>query len=271
MDGELPRPKLDHVSTLAALVLLAYTLVRIVDLPTLSAGTSVFGLAVRLTIDTRLIMLSLAAALAVVGADSLVRSHPQGKPSEPALLHWIIPGLAALGVGGILTRLPEGPLLWLGLAAGAGLLIAVFVAEYLVVDRGDPRHDTAAFGLRSLAILLLLQSFFVIRGTGMRAIYALPLIFLAGTLVSWRLISLSQDISDLWPYPLVTGSLLGQLAAGLHYWPIDPLRESLLLVLGFYLADNLTSRIAGRTLSRGALLELAVVGGVGLAAVVLVS
>ena len=106
---DLPQPQLDHLSSLAALVLLAYGLVRIINLPTLSTDISLFGLVIPLTINTRLIMLSLAAALAVVGADWLVRSHPGAAFDGPPMRHWIIPGLAALGVGGLLTRLPSGP------------------------------------------------------------------------------------------------------------------------------------------------------------------
>ncbi len=130
------------MSSLAALVLLAYGLVRIINLPTLSTDFSLLGLVVPLTINTRLIMLSLAAALTVVGTDWLVRSHPRPTFDGPPVRHWIIPGLAALGVGGLLTRLPQGGYLWLGLAAGAGLLLAVFVGEFVVVEPADPplRH-----------------------------------------------------------------------------------------------------------------------------------
>ena len=143
MTDDLPQPHLDQMSSLAALVLLAYGLVRIINLPTLSADVVIAGLVIPLTINTRLIMLSLAAALAVVGADWLVRSHPRSSFDGPPVRHWIVPGLAALGVGGLLTRLPQGLFLWLGLAAGAGLLLAVFVGEFVAVESTDRRFGAA--------------------------------------------------------------------------------------------------------------------------------
>jgi hypothetical protein len=267
----LPQPQLDHLSSLAALVLLAYGLVRIINLPTLSTNVVVAGLVIPLTINTQLIMLSLAAALAVVGADWLVRSHPRAVFDGPPLRHWIIPGLAALGVGGLLTRLPEGGPLWLGLASGAGLLLAVFIGEFVVVEPADPRYGLATFWLRTLAYVLLMESFFVLRATEVRAVYAIPLIFLAGAAVSWRL--LSFDHTDLlpWPYPLTVGWVGAQIALGLHYWPISPLRDALVLALVIYLADTFAALLISKGDLRRGSVELLVVGIAGLSAILILA
>jgi len=266
---ELPQPQLDHLSSLAALVLLAYGLVRIINLPTLSIEVTLLGLVIPLTINARLIMLSLAAALAVVGADWLVRSHPRSSFDGPPLRHLIIPGLAALGVGGLLTRLPQGAFLWLGLAAGAGLLLAVFVGEFVVVEPADRRYNAAAFGLRTLAYILLLESFFVLRATEVRAVFAIPLILLAGGAVSWRLLSLDHPALKPWPYPLTVGWIGAQIALGLHYWPIAPLRDALLLVLVVYIANNFIGLLLRQDDLRRRGFELLAVGAIGMTAILL--
>ncbi len=266
---DLPQPQLDHLSSLAALVLLAYGLVRIINLPTLSTDISLFGLVIPLTINTRLIMLSLAAALAVVGADWLVRSHPGAAFDGPPMRHWIIPGLAALGVGGLLTRLPQGPPLWLGLAAGAGLLLAVFIGEFVVVEPRDRRYSAATFGLRTLAYVLLLGSFFVLRATDARAVFAIPLILLAGAAVSWRLLSFDHPDLKPWPYPLTVGWIGAQIALGLHYWPISPMREALLLVVVIYVANNFIGLLLEKADLRQRGIELVAMGVIGISAILI--
>jgi hypothetical protein len=268
---DLPQPQLEHLSSLAALVLLAYGLVRIINLPTLSTDVVLMGLVVPLTIDTRLIMLSLSAALAVVGADWLVRSHPRSTFDGAPVRHWIIPGLAALGVGGLLTRVPEGALLWLGLALGAGLLLAVFIGEFILVEPSDPRYAGASFGLHALAYVLLLESFFVLRATEVRAVYAIPLILVAGSAISWRLLSFDHPDLTPWPYPLVVGWIGAQIALGLHYWPISPLRDALVLVLVLYLANNTAALLLGGNDLRRRSMELLAVAVVGLAAILILA
>ncbi len=266
---DLPQPRLDHLSSLAALVLLSYGMVRIIDLPSLSAGFVILGLVVPVTIDTRLVMLTLAAALAVVGADWLVRSHPRAAFEGWPVRHWIVPGLAALGVGGLVTRLPEGAPLWAGLGLGAALLMAVFIAEYVVVEPADPRHGLAAFGLRNLAYGLMLASVFVLRATSLRVIFAFPLVFLAGLAVSWRLQSLDHPEVGPWPYPAVVGWVTAQVALGLHYWPISPIRDGLLLMLTLYLSNTLVGAMLSQEPLRRKIPELAAVAAVGLGAILI--
>src|SRR3989304_10583191 len=86
------------LSTLAALVLLAYCLVRVVQLPTTSFNPALFGITVRIDLNATAILLMLAASLAVAGTDWIVRSHPRAEGLRPSFEHWIIPGLAAFAL-----------------------------------------------------------------------------------------------------------------------------------------------------------------------------
>jgi hypothetical protein len=159
--------------------------------------------------------------------------------------------------------------LWIGLGLGAGLLLAVFVAEYVAVEPTDPRHGLAAFGLRNLAYLLILAIVFVLHATSFRVIFAFPLIFLASAAVSWRLQSLDHPEIGPWPYPAVVGWVTAQVALGLHYWPISPLRDGLLLMLTLYVSNTLVGSLLGRKALRDKLPELTAVTVVGLFAILI--
>lgn len=263
------QPDLDRLSTLTALVLLVYGLVRVLRLPTLTIEVAGLALLIPITINTRNVMLLLAAALTVIGADWLAMSHPLAERRGRQYEAWIVPGLAALAIGGFVTRLPEGPALWAGLILAASSLIAVLVAEYLVIDAQDPRYRLAARGLEALAYFLLFQGFFTLRASGVRAVFLVPASLLATAAVSWRLLRLWLPQTRSLLYAVVVGWATGQIAWGLHYWPLPPAQEALLLVILFYLLNGLLGQHLRGSLSPGRLAEYAVVGLLGGAAIVL--
>ena len=65
----LPQPDRHRLSAMTALVILTYTLIRIVVLPSLQTEFEVVGLFVRLDISPRTLMLALAAVITAPGAD----------------------------------------------------------------------------------------------------------------------------------------------------------------------------------------------------------
>ncbi len=256
---------------MTALILLAYAIIRVAELPTIAPEITLAGLIIRVEINTRLIMLSLAAMLAAAGADWLLRSHPNSTPDSRTAEHWILPGLASLGLGAILSRLPEGMGLWLGLPIAAALLTAVLVAEFIVFDPQDPRYDVVALILKTLAFLLLAGSLFAVNGLGLRAIFAVPLTFAAAGSVSWRLMRLEAAFPGVaLRFALVIGVIAAQLTWALHYWPVPPLQIALINGLSVYLSYHLISLIRKGDLGRGRLIEISIVGLLGLLAIIFV-
>jgi hypothetical protein len=249
---------------MTALVFLTYGLIRIVTLPTLELETTILGLVVRIAFNTRLIMLTVAALLTAAGADWLIQSHPQFTAGQSTLNHWVIPGMAALAVGAILTRLPQGLALWIGLPLGALLLLAVLYAEFLVVDANDARYGLSEVGLRTLSYLLLAGALFTMRATNQRAIYTLPATMLAITALSWRLTLLNHRLPRAAFIDAVFIGLIGsQITWAAHYWPVPPIRLGLAIGLLVYIGNGLIETLRSGRLTRGLVIEFAIVAGLG--------
>lgn len=248
MPSALPSLNRERLSTLAAIVLLAYSLLRLIDLPTLRVQANLLGLLLRLDINAPLVLLTLTAALVVAGTDWLIRGHPLAHAAGVQISHWVMPGLAALGLGVILVRIPSALGVALGLPLVDLFLLAVVASEFIVIDRHDPRYDLASLLLRGLAYLLLTGVLFAMTATDLRAFFAVPLIWLATSGIMWRLASMDQEAATARLDAMLIGLVVAQFAWALHYLPVLPLRESLLLALTAYLAEGLL-----RTYRRGEL------------------
>lgn len=259
------------MSVLTALVLLSYTLLRIVEIPASRAEFTLLGLLFRFEFNTRNVMLTLAAGLTAAGADWLIRAHPWREPGRSTREHWVMPGLAALGVGAILARLPMGPAWWVGLGLSAGLLIAVLATEFIVSESDDPRYDGAALGLATLAYLFLVGALFAIRATGQRATFAVPLVFLATAAVAWRLLKLDLPERRVALHAGLVGVVLAQVSWGLHYWPMTPLRFALILGLAGYLVTGIVRAQLREDFGRAARVEFSIVGAVALAVILVLT
>jgi len=269
--SELPRPDRERLSALGALVLLAIALVRVVDLPRLPFEFAVAGLLIRVEVNRAVVLVGLAAAVTVAGADWLARSHPRGPTGWSRLEHVIIPGLATLATGAILTRIEPGPSLWVGLALAAGLLLAVLVAEFVVIDPQDPRRMTALIGLTALAQVLLTGVYFALFSLGVRAFFSIPLSFVATAAVAWRLLRLRNPESRPALYAVAIGVGVAQLMWGLYYLPLAAFQPALILGLIAYLAIQTTVSLLRRRLARARALEYAAVAGLGMVGVFLLT
>jgi hypothetical protein len=269
MTAKLPQPERDRLSALTAIVILIYALLRMVSFPVLSFETSLLGLLLQINLDTPLLFLVLSAALTAAGADWIVRGHPLASDARSTAEHWIIPGLASLGVGAILSELPTGLTLWIALPLAALLLIAVLVGEFIAFNPEDPRYDIARVGLRTLTYLLLVGALFVIHAIDLRAFFLVPLTFFASLAVSYRL----QRLEAIAPrrsllFGLMTATLGAQVSWAFHYWPLSPLKVSLILALWVYLAHGWARSLEQQQAGLSTLIELGLVAGVGLTAIV---
>ncbi|MCK5634743.1 MAG: hypothetical protein KAI06_06635, partial [Anaerolineales bacterium] len=145
------------------------------------------------------------------------------------------------------------------------LLMAVLLAEFLIHDPADPRHDLAAVVLRTLAYLLLVGILFTMHAIDLRSVYRVPLSLAVVTVIGWRLLQLptSADGPAL-VLALIGGGISAQLVWALHYWPLPSFRFALIVGLFVYISNGLMETLRAGEMSRARLIEFAAVALVGL-------
>jgi hypothetical protein len=148
-------PNIDKLSSLIAMILLAYTLARFINIPIHKYSLQLPGLFVSFEINIRTIVVLLVAGLTATGADALLHQHPSIKGNS-TLEHWLLPALTAWVIGFPLFQLPLGPQWWISFGLGGILLMLVLVAEYITVDPNDIRQPVATAGLSAVSFAIYL-------------------------------------------------------------------------------------------------------------------
>jgi len=241
-------PDANRLSVLAATILLAYALTRFVEFPSREVAFQIPGLYLFFQFNFRTFVFVLVAALAAAGMDWLLSDHPsltsrgygEDKVRRVSLVpHWLLPALTAWVIGVPLGNLANGSQWWIVFGMGGVLLILVFVAEYIVVDTSDVRHPPATAGLTALSFALYLILAIAVHSAGWRLYLALPALVAAAGLVSLR--TLYLRLGGRWAFAWAVGIALvvGQVAIGLHYLPLSPIRYGLLLLGPLYSLTSL--------------------------------
>ncbi len=235
-------PDANRISVLTATVLLAFALTRLSLAPQYKLELQLPGVYLAFNLNLSTVTVILAAALTATGMDWLLRGHPSlgsGHPFE----HWLLPMLTAFVLGVPLYLLPAGPLWWLGFAVGGLVLVLVFWAEYVVVEPADPSYPTATAVLTALSFALYLILAVALCYASARLFLLIPALLLAAFLVSLR--TLHLRLNGRWEVAWAAGIALvnAQLAAGLHYWPLTPIRYGLLLLGPFYALTSLAASL----------------------------
>ncbi len=246
-------PDRDRLSVLAATILLAYALTRFVNIPVRALSFQLAGIFLSFQVNFQTLISLLVAALAAAGMDWLLRDHPSLSLSDadPSRVSWqrtiqhlLLPALTAWAIGVPLQYLSGGLEWWIVFAMGGTLLVLVFVAEYIVVDVEDLREPPAAAGLTALSFALYLILAITLRSAGVRLYLLLPVLVGAIGFISLR--TLYLRLGGRWSFAWAAGIalLIGQLAAGLHYWPLSPIRFGLVLVGPAYALTSLAGSLA---------------------------
>ncbi len=222
-------PNIDHLSVLAAMIVLSYTLARFITLPSWQISSQLPGLYVELTIDVNLITAMLVAFMTVAGSNWLMSSHPAAREKQ-SIVHAILPALTALVIGILLGGVPVGLGWWLGLVSGAFILVLVLIAEYIAVDPQDIRFPLANAALSAVSFAIFLVFAGALRVAGVRLLFNVPAIVFAAWLVSLRVTNLrlhgEWTIYEL----MIIAFVIGQITAAFNYWPLTPVTFGLVLL-----------------------------------------
>lgn len=256
-------PPLSSLSVFTATILLAYVLARGVTLPGWQGNWMVMGITIGLTINFDTLVAALVAGLTATGTHALMQTHPNWQAGAPTVQHWLLPTLTAWALGAVLRTLP-GLWWWSGFGVGGVLLLLTLLAEYASVSPEDSRYLPASAGLVALAFGLYLALAVALQAANTRLYLVLPALMGAALLVALRVYHLRlEGVWHILP-ALVTALVSTELAAGLHYFPLSPVRYGLVLTAFFYALATLIGGLLQQRRLRSILLESGILLGLNL-------
>jgi hypothetical protein len=262
-------PHPDRLSVVAAVILLAYALLPFVQSPARQIAFELFGVAVDFQLNYSLLISIIAAALAAAGTDWLVRDHPK-RGDKPVLPHYLLPALTGWVLGIPLGLIQVSIQWWVVFALGGLLLLGVLIAEFISIDAADIRYPLAVMILTAVGYGLILTTTIAVRAAGMRLYLLLITLVPVYALISLRIVHLRSGGKWLLEWAIAITLVVSQVAIGLHYWPLSPIRYGLILLGLTYAFINLAISQQVRPISRNAVIEsLAMLGIFWLAAVIL--
>ena len=236
-------PGSDQLSVLVATIALAYTLARVLALPSRLVETTLLGAPVALLVNGDAVVLLLVAALITSGSDAMLRSHPLwgGPPNALQLpAHWILPALAAIGVGLLLQQLPVSPAWVVALLLGVLFLTLVLIAEYAQVDPAPAAQRTTRLLLGWLAYAAGLLHFGWLRAAAFGSATTVAIVFMVAATLAYRLARLSAaGALPAAVSALVTGVIVAECAWVLAHWPVAPAAGAAVLVIALHVCSGL--------------------------------
>ena len=235
-------PDFERMSAITATLMLAYVLGNFVRIPENAFELNALGIAVKLTINTRLVNALLTSGLAITATSWLISSKKTGSTPGSAQ-HWVLPALTAWVLSISLSALPAGVAWWLALILGTAFLSIVWVAEFVTVNPKDEYFRIAASGLTALSFALYLALAINLRALQTRLVFLIPALSLPVVLITFRYLVLklqNQRILD--PANRLTsilaaaaiGVITGQFASAMHFLPISALSFGLALIAPIY-------------------------------------
>jgi hypothetical protein len=250
-------PVADRVGMLTSTVLLAFALTHLVQAPEFNLEVQLPGFFFLLPLNLPAAMSLLTAGLTATGMDWLLRGHPS-LGGRPTYQWWLLPTLTTFVIGALLSILPSGTIWAVGFLIAGTFLFFVFVAEYVVVDPGAPYYAISMAGLTAISYTLFFILAVALRYGTVRLYILVPALFLAAMFAGLRILHLR---SGRWEYAWSAGIafVCVQIASGLHYWPLSPIRFGLMLIGLLYGLTSLAVNLGEDQPARRAILEPAVV------------
>jgi len=251
-------PDSNRVGLLTSTVLLAFAVSHIIPSPQFSLEAQFPGFFFNIPLNIPTVMNLLTAGLTATGMDWLLRGHPSLK-GRATFQWWLLPTLTTFVISTSLSILPSGGAWWIGFTISGIFIFFVFLAEYIVVDANSPYYTTSIAGLTAISYTLFFILSVALRSSGARLFLLIPGLFIAASLASLRILHL--HISGRWEYAwsLGIGLVCIQIAAGLHYWPLSPIKFGLMLIGPLYGLVNLAINLGENMPTGRAMLEPALI------------
>jgi hypothetical protein len=249
MDTQKSLPDINKLSILIAMIMLTYAVTPFVNFTERSWEFNLFGTVFPIALDFSFMVSLIVAAMAATGMDWLMRSHPRFS-NQNLIQHQLIPAITAWVIGLPLGSIQMGLQWWAVFAFGSLFLIIVIVAEYVVLDISDVRFSLASIGLTAISFALFLFLSISAKGAGLRLFLIFPTLCVTIGLISLRILYLRLGLGWSYHWVVVIAILVGQIAVGLHYWPVSPVSFGLILMAPAYGLTSLTGAIQEDETSR---------------------
>ena len=222
-------PDANRLSVLTAIILLAYVASQLVDISARVISFSLLGVIFDFVLDFNVIVSLLVAVLAAVGTNWLLYGD-ELVSMRSRIPHWILPAVTAWVIGQPLRNLEMSIQWWAVFIMGSLLLIFVLVSEYVVVDLSNRYYAPAYVGLTAFSFALYLYLAIAIRSTGMRLYLLLPALLIPLFALILRTMYLRLSGKWFWDWAIGIPIVIGQIAIGLHYLPMNPIIFGLVLL-----------------------------------------
>ena len=238
-------PEINRLSIVSAAIMLAFSLTQLVSFPVQPLSFELLGILIEFRIDFRTIITALTAILAAAGMDWLILSHPRRDPESNRWIytrHWIIPVFTTIVISVALNTFTGSPFGWVTFVFGSLLLIAVLIAEYNMIVPDENDHPLARIGLTGLTFALFLMLSIALYSRNIRLYIRLPILAIGAMMsISRSLLLRTGNWHFYWA--LVNTLIVIQVGVGLHYLPLTPIQNGLILVGLAYAMTTLTTGI----------------------------
>ena len=235
-------PDINSLSILVSTILLAYTLTHFVSFPTLEYEITFLGIYFPINFNFSTLVSLLVAGITASGSAWILANHPLVNQNRITLAHWLLPSLTALVLMLAVEQLPFGIVWWVAAFFSGIVLTLVLISEYVVLDPSHPYFLPAEIGITALSIVLFLILSISLHSAGIRLFFRVPVLSVSALLVYLRVIHLRQG--GLWR--ITQGSvsflLIGEIAAGLHYWPMSSISFGIALTGPLYALIEFSDR-----------------------------
>lgn len=267
-----PLRRLERLGILLALVVIGLGLSAYVPLPSPVLSLRLPGafspISVTLT-PVRQVSL-VVALLACVAIDSIMRAQPQLPDTGFArtVPYWVLPVFLILCAFGAFEGLTGALQQVLGLAAVAGLLGLLMLAQLQTLDPGSRWAQLARLGLNAATYGLALATFITAYRLPARALLAPLVVALASLALALQLLETTRaSTRRVWVSAALAGLMMAEVAWALNMGTFSPLATGFLLLLAFYGLTGVIQQLFWGRLTRQVAVEFAVVAVLVLAIV----
>jgi hypothetical protein len=250
-------PNRERLSIVIATILLAFALTQLISAPSRIIPISIGGIYLPINLDFSNIVAVAVALMTASGTDWILRDHP-GFRTKSTIPNLLLPSTTSWVLYISLNNLGDNPLRWLIFVAGGLFLIAVILAEWTVLTEDSLQKPLAEILLTALAYALFLALLISLITAKQRLFISLATIGLASIALSIRVIQLQLKTQIAIPLAAVSMLVTLQIAAAMHYLPIQPLGSSLILLGTLYSTTNFSINLEQQQTLNRSLIEAGV-------------